>query len=80
MKVDARGPLPQSLPTRPQAQADPMAVVDQYRRVHGLEHLQLADAAILPDGIRANTNAPTIISRPLVGSDRQTTIAVAQSL
>ncbi len=41
--------------------ADPMAVVNQYGRVHGLENLRIADASIMPDCIRANTNATTII-------------------
>ena len=41
--------------------ADPMAVVDQYGRVHGLENLRIADASIMPDCIRANTNATTIM-------------------
>jgi choline dehydrogenase len=38
-----------------------MAVVDQYGRVHGLENLRIADASIMPDCIRANTNATTIM-------------------
>jgi choline dehydrogenase len=41
--------------------SDPMAVVDQYGRVHGLEGLRVADASIMPDVIRANTNATTIM-------------------
>ncbi len=40
---------------------DPMAVVSQYGRVHGLENLWVADASIMPDCIRANTNATTIM-------------------
>ena len=40
---------------------DEMAVVDQYCRVHGLEGLHVADASIMPDVIRANTNATTIM-------------------
>jgi choline dehydrogenase len=40
---------------------DPMAVVNQYGRVHGLEGLWVADASIMPDCIRANTNATTIM-------------------
>jgi choline dehydrogenase len=38
-----------------------MAVVDQYGRVHGLDNLRIADASIMPDCIRANTNATTIM-------------------
>jgi len=41
--------------------SDTMAVVDQYCRVHGLEGLRVADAAVMPDVIRANTNATTIM-------------------
>ena len=41
--------------------SDSMAVVDQYCRVHGLEGLRVVDASIMPDVIRANTNAPTIM-------------------
>ena len=40
--------------------SDPMAVVDQYGRVHGLEHLRVADASIMPDCIRANTNVTSL--------------------
>ena len=41
--------------------SDPMAVVDQYGWVHGLQGLRVADASIMPDCIRANTNATTIM-------------------
>ena len=41
--------------------ADSKAVVGQYCRVHRLEGLHVADAAVMPDVIRANTNAPTIM-------------------
>jgi choline dehydrogenase len=41
--------------------SDPMAVVDQYCRLHGLEGLRVADASVMPDVIRANTNATTIM-------------------
>ena len=41
--------------------SDPRAVVDQYCRVHGLEGLRVADASVMPDVIRANTNATTIM-------------------
>jgi choline dehydrogenase len=41
--------------------SDPLAVVDQFGRVHGLEGLRIADASIMPDCIRANTNATTIM-------------------
>jgi choline dehydrogenase len=41
--------------------SDPRAVVDQFGRVHGLERLRIADASIMPDCIRANTNATTMM-------------------
>ena len=41
--------------------SDPLAVVDQYCRVHGLEGIRVADASVMPNIIRANTNATTIM-------------------
>ncbi len=41
--------------------SDAMAVVDQYCRVHGIENLRVADASVMPDVIRANTNCTTIM-------------------
>ena len=41
--------------------SDPMAVVDQYCRVHGVEGLRVADASIMPEVTRANTNSTTIM-------------------
>ena len=41
--------------------SDEMAVVDQYCRVHGIEGLRVVDASIMPDVVRANTNATTIM-------------------
>ena len=41
--------------------SDRMAVVDQYCRVRGLEGLRVVDVSVLPDCIRANTNATTIM-------------------
>lgn len=40
--------------------SDPMAVVDQHGKVHGLDHLYVVDASIFPTTIRANTNLPAI--------------------
>jgi choline dehydrogenase len=34
-----------------------MAVVSETGKVHGVEGVRVADAAIMPDCIRANTNA-----------------------
>jgi choline dehydrogenase len=41
--------------------SDPMAVVDQHGRVHGLEGVRVIDASVMPDVVRANTNATTIM-------------------
>ena len=41
--------------------ADPLAVVDQYCLVHGLQGLRVVDASVMPDVIRANTNATAIM-------------------
>ena len=41
--------------------SDPLAVVDQNGQVHGLDGLIVADASIMPDCIRANTNATTML-------------------
>ena len=38
-----------------------MAVVDQYGWVHGLQGLRVADASIMPDCVRANTNVTTMM-------------------
>ena len=44
-----------------QAREDAMAVVDQFGKVHGLEGLRVADASIMPDCIRANTNVTVMV-------------------
>jgi choline dehydrogenase len=40
---------------------DSMAVVDQTGSVIGLENLKVVDASIMPDCIRANTNATVML-------------------
>ncbi len=41
--------------------SDPMAVVDERLRVHGIGNLRIADASIMPVIVSGNTNAPCIM-------------------
>jgi choline dehydrogenase len=41
--------------------SDPLAVVDQHCNVHGLQGLRVVDASVMPDIVRANTNATIIM-------------------
>jgi choline dehydrogenase len=41
--------------------SDPMAVVDQWCHVHGLSGVRVADASIMADAVRANTNVTTMM-------------------
>lgn len=40
---------------------DDLAVVDDQLRVHGISHLWVADASVMPTITRGNTNAPTLM-------------------
>ena len=41
--------------------SDPLAVVDDQLRVHGIEALRVIDASVMPAVTSTNTNAPTIM-------------------
>ena len=41
--------------------SDSMAVVDQYCHVHGMDGLRVVDASVMPNVVRVNTNATTIM-------------------
>ena len=47
---------------------EPMAVVDQYGRVHGVQGLRVIDASIMPEAVRANPNL-TVIAMAEMASD-----------
>jgi choline dehydrogenase len=51
------------------ARSDPAAVVDASGRVHGLEGLLVADAAIMPFVTLANTNLPTFVGAEKIARD-----------
>jgi choline dehydrogenase len=40
---------------------DPMAVVDEAGRVHGIDGLRVVDASVMPNIVSGNLNAPTIM-------------------
>ena len=41
--------------------SDRLAVVSQTGAVHGIDALRVADASIMPDCVRANTNATAML-------------------
>jgi choline dehydrogenase len=46
---------------------DPLAVVDQYGRLHALDGLAVADASVMPSVPRANTNLTSIMIGERIG-------------
>ena len=42
-------------------ESDQTSVVDQFGKVYGIDSLRVADASIMPDCIRANTNVTTMV-------------------
>ena len=46
--------------------SDPMAVVNQYGQVRGIDGLRVVDASIMPNVIRANTNVTTMVIGELI--------------
>ena len=41
--------------------SDPLAVVDNHLRVHGVDGLRVVDASIMPTLIGGHTHAPTVM-------------------
>lgn len=48
---------------------DTMAVVDERCRVHGIGHLRVVDASVMPTLVGGNTNAPTIMIGEKIADD-----------
>ena len=40
---------------------DNMSVVDEKLKVHGLQHLRVVDASVMPEITSGNLNAPTLM-------------------
>lgn len=41
--------------------SEDMAVVDEQLRVRGITNLRVADASVIPNNLRANSNAATVM-------------------
>ena len=49
--------------------SDPLSVVDEKGNVHGTQGLRVVDASIMPDVVRANTNATVIMMAEKIAED-----------
>ena len=58
--------------------SDPLAVVDQYGKVHGVEGLRICDASIMPDTVRANLNHTVIAIAERGGRLHQSKLTTCQ--
>lgn len=47
-------------------ESDPMAVVDQYGKLYGIDGLRVADASIMPECVRANINVTVMVIGEMV--------------
>ena len=48
---------------------DPLAVADQSGRVHGIDGLRIVDASLMPDCVRANINATTMMMAEKIAAE-----------
>ena len=48
---------------------DPSSVVDQFGKIHGLSNIRVVDASIMPDCVRANTNATVMMMAEKISDD-----------
>ena len=47
-------------------ESDPMAVVDQYGKLYGIDGLRVAEASIMPECVRANINVTVMVIGEMV--------------
>lgn len=49
--------------------SDPLAVADQWGRVHGITGLRIVDASLMPDSVRANINATVMMMAEKIAAE-----------